>query len=291
MLGYLLEVLVSWEAIHHSIISSKMTFWNSGKCLTPTQLLICSSFSRENGHLLLICSSLSTSQNFPECVSQNLGHSKISRISFKLIISPMKFLCHSTCKSHRFEPSFILAVCGLVTAPPAFLSAPTKLISMTMEFPALLSSQNHLFFSLERWSLQRCILKKQTWKNLQYGWWKKSCTSCYGKYPIYRVYTSQVVVWDFWTINSMVNKNHLTFGKKIIPKEPTNHSCGQPPPKKKHRKKHQQFQHDKFSTITNDLLYLWSIISMTWSLAMTFTVAAFPGGDKCWRLEIISGDR
>ena len=29
---------------------------------TPTQLLICSSFSRENGHLLLICSSLSTSQ-------------------------------------------------------------------------------------------------------------------------------------------------------------------------------------------------------------------------------------
>ena len=55
------------------------------------------------------------------------------------------------------------------------------------------------FFSLERWSLQRCILKKQTWKNLQYGWWKKSCTSCYGKYPIiYRVYTSQVVVWDFF---------------------------------------------------------------------------------------------
>ena len=34
----------------------------AGKCLTPTQLLICSSFSRENGHLLLICSSLSTSQ-------------------------------------------------------------------------------------------------------------------------------------------------------------------------------------------------------------------------------------
>ena len=33
----------------------------TGKCLTPTQLLICSSFSRENGYLLLICSSLSTS--------------------------------------------------------------------------------------------------------------------------------------------------------------------------------------------------------------------------------------
>ena len=34
----------------------------TGKCLTPTQLLICSSFSRKNGHLLLVCSSLSTSQ-------------------------------------------------------------------------------------------------------------------------------------------------------------------------------------------------------------------------------------
>ncbi len=34
----------------------------AGKCLTPTQLLICSSFSRENGHVLLVCSSLSTSQ-------------------------------------------------------------------------------------------------------------------------------------------------------------------------------------------------------------------------------------
>ena len=34
----------------------------TGKCLTPTQLLICSSFSRENVHLLLICSSLSTTQ-------------------------------------------------------------------------------------------------------------------------------------------------------------------------------------------------------------------------------------
>ena len=33
----------------------------SGKCSTPSQLLFCSSFSRENGHLLLICSSLSTS--------------------------------------------------------------------------------------------------------------------------------------------------------------------------------------------------------------------------------------
>ena len=37
-------------------------FQNSGWCSTPTVLLICSSFSRENGHPLLICSSLSTAQ-------------------------------------------------------------------------------------------------------------------------------------------------------------------------------------------------------------------------------------
>ena len=34
----------------------------TGWCLTPTLLLICSSCSRENDHPLLICSSLSTSQ-------------------------------------------------------------------------------------------------------------------------------------------------------------------------------------------------------------------------------------
>ena len=34
----------------------------TGWCSTPTLLLICSSFSRENGHPLLICSSLSTAQ-------------------------------------------------------------------------------------------------------------------------------------------------------------------------------------------------------------------------------------
>ncbi len=46
----------------------------TGWCLTPTLLLICSSFSRENCHLLLICSSLSTAQikmfhcvNLPPC--------------------------------------------------------------------------------------------------------------------------------------------------------------------------------------------------------------------------------
>ena len=43
--------------------SSEGSLKSTGKCLTPTQLLICSSFSRENGYLLLICSSLSTSQS------------------------------------------------------------------------------------------------------------------------------------------------------------------------------------------------------------------------------------
>ncbi len=33
-----------------------------GWCSTPNQLLVCSSFSRKNGHPLLICSSLSTNQ-------------------------------------------------------------------------------------------------------------------------------------------------------------------------------------------------------------------------------------
>ena len=34
----------------------------TGWCSTPTLLLICSSFSRENGYPLLVCSSLSTAQ-------------------------------------------------------------------------------------------------------------------------------------------------------------------------------------------------------------------------------------
>ena len=35
----------------------------AGRCSTPTQLLICSSFSREHDHPLLICSSRSTAQD------------------------------------------------------------------------------------------------------------------------------------------------------------------------------------------------------------------------------------
>ena len=36
-------------------------------------------------------------------------------------------------------------------------------------------------------------------QRLTYCWWKKSCTSWYVVYPIiYKVYVSQVVVWDFF---------------------------------------------------------------------------------------------
>ena len=42
-----------------------------GWCSTPTQLLICSSFNRENGHPLLICSSLSTAQKQSDNCQKN----------------------------------------------------------------------------------------------------------------------------------------------------------------------------------------------------------------------------
>ena len=48
-----------------NIYDRKSPYWKkhvTGWCSTPTLLLICSSFSRENGHPLLICSSLSTAQ-------------------------------------------------------------------------------------------------------------------------------------------------------------------------------------------------------------------------------------
>ena len=54
-------------------------YWKvTGKCLTPTLLLICSSFSRENGYPLLICSSLSTAQFFLSRVVLKNKHLGIS---------------------------------------------------------------------------------------------------------------------------------------------------------------------------------------------------------------------
>ncbi len=43
-------------------MKKKIYIYIAGWCLTPTLLLICSSFSRENGNIFLICSSLSTAQ-------------------------------------------------------------------------------------------------------------------------------------------------------------------------------------------------------------------------------------
>ncbi len=55
---------------------------NPGWCSTPTLLLICSSFSRENGHPLLICSSLSTVQNRIPTI-----HFQVRTVSFREGIS------------------------------------------------------------------------------------------------------------------------------------------------------------------------------------------------------------
>ncbi len=61
------------------------------------------------------------------------------------------------------------------------------------------------------WLVHDCPnYQKSHWGLCMYGWWKKSCTGWYGKYPLIyeKFYTSQVVVWDFWTINSMTPKFH-----------------------------------------------------------------------------------
>ncbi len=61
--------LIRWSTIFsttpHQIgicCGTRISTFYPGWCSTPTLLLICSSFSRENGHSLLICSSLSTAQ-------------------------------------------------------------------------------------------------------------------------------------------------------------------------------------------------------------------------------------
>ena len=59
------HVSKSWDDPPSRGYSSPITPKNSsGWCSTLTLLLICSSFSRENCHPLLICSSLSTAQSF-----------------------------------------------------------------------------------------------------------------------------------------------------------------------------------------------------------------------------------
>ncbi len=53
----------------------------SGWCSTPSQFLMCSLFSKKNGHLLLICSSLSTSQLYAMNKTSRLTNQDVKRIS------------------------------------------------------------------------------------------------------------------------------------------------------------------------------------------------------------------
>ena len=68
-------------------IPNKKNFYLAAWCLTPNQLLMCLSFSRENGHPLFICSSLSTSQlifrEFPIGFSQ-LEPQTISKLHLRV---------------------------------------------------------------------------------------------------------------------------------------------------------------------------------------------------------------
>ena len=55
----------------HNVLKYRLR--STGWCSTPTLLLICSSFSRENGHPLLIYSSLSTAQSRVYCFFSTHG--------------------------------------------------------------------------------------------------------------------------------------------------------------------------------------------------------------------------
>ena len=52
------------------------TVYTTGWCSTPTLLLICSSFSRENGQPLLVCSSLITAQTI---IQHSTKYQKLSK--------------------------------------------------------------------------------------------------------------------------------------------------------------------------------------------------------------------
>ncbi len=80
----------------------------SGKCLTPSQLLICSSFSRENGHLLLICSSPFAPASFAKLgkIATHQGWEIFSKNWVAL-------------KNLGFSMSFELTLCTTATAEPA----------------------------------------------------------------------------------------------------------------------------------------------------------------------------
>ena len=83
-----------------SVKNHKSPFTNtSGWCLTPTLLLICSSFSRENGHIFLICSSLSTAQTSNRITS---GHTFTSTAR----IGQFRSNHHGTCIENWFAATW-----------------------------------------------------------------------------------------------------------------------------------------------------------------------------------------
>ena len=103
-----------------------------GKCLTPTLLLICSSFSRENGHLLLICSSLSTSQKqktYPKWWFYTLNKQTLYDINpgeksfkydhtFASTLNLLKWVIYVISKNHCFIHYEILGVNGMHDVTP-----------------------------------------------------------------------------------------------------------------------------------------------------------------------------
>ena len=74
----------------------------TGWCSTPPLLLICSSFSRENCHPLLICSSLSTAQknanNLRACFLFIPSFFPYRTVEFPYSRDPKKLPSHQSCK-------------------------------------------------------------------------------------------------------------------------------------------------------------------------------------------------
>ena len=72
---------------------------DTGWCSTPTLFLICSSFSRENGHPLLICSSLSTAQDMIGEYKKNTSTSSLRNMME--VIWFCLYLQHDDHETHR----------------------------------------------------------------------------------------------------------------------------------------------------------------------------------------------
>ena len=109
-------------------------FWNkiTGWCSTPTQLLICSSFNRENGHPLLICSSLSTAQisnwSFPKIWKVYLFDIHSGGLFSKITKSQNAFLFRD------FQHLVFCETIGLRNKPRSFVGGGFFCTRMTVEF-------------------------------------------------------------------------------------------------------------------------------------------------------------